>query len=241
MPITINIKTEVDELKQLYNFYSDAEFRRKVSTGINRTVEQGRTVARKAVKSIYTISQAGLAGAVELKKSTPRTLTAYVMASAKPVPMQEFKHQFTSLGGSVQRIYRRSKNGKTIHTGKRTASRNLGTFVLEAQRGKKVSVPYAFIIPTSTRWIFGRGNYKSGGSWGFHQRAAGEDRPRTNSGGTNEKVTPLTSVTVHAAAINIKSQQMISDKLQSIFLDKIIHELAFGSIYDVASRQKLKK
>lgn len=232
MPSPINLVITIDgtHLREQFANLTNYQFKQAVSRGINKTAMTGRTVARAAVKQVYTITQKGVSNAIDIKSSTPGTLTANILASAKPVPIQEFKHQFISTAGAIQKIKKRAgRDGKTITTSTRTAKRNLGTFTIEAFKGRKVEVPYAFIIPTSTRTIFGRGIYKTGGNWGFRIRQAGEPRLRTNSGGTNEKVTPLTSVTVHAAAINKNTQMLIATRIESVFLKNIEHELNFKS------------
>ncbi len=100
--IQVNIKADVDALRALG---AGKDFQRKVtiatSRAINRTLMQGRTVARSEVKRLYNIPQRYLDG-INFQRSVPyggrknasRTLTGTIYASAKPIPMDAFAPKF---------------------------------------------------------------------------------------------------------------------------------------------------
>jgi|GEM_PF-1295820 len=226
--IRINIKSDVEKLRLINDgALSSRQISIAVSRGINRTLTQGRTVARQQVKQNYNIPQRYLKGiaisrsAYNNVKKFGNFLTGNINASANPIPMDAFAPKFSFTNRTVTSI---SKKGLIKTKDNSRAKRMYGKGVtIEVQKGKKETIPYLFMLPGSAR-VFGRGMYKKGGASGYgfirrHTRLANRNN--------NDSVNPMLSVTIHAAVINPKSEQAISSKIVSIYPKNIQHELDY--------------
>lgn len=242
MGTTINIRTEVSravaDLQKMGSQLTQRQINTGISRGINKTLLLGRTEARAAVKSVYTVAQRGLDGRVDIDKSTVYNragkslrntfLTGAVTASSVPLPMELFKVRFNPTATSVSTF---TKRGKKVTKGASRKINYKGGVTIEAEKGKTKIIPYAFMLPTKSAKVFGRGMYKTGSTWGFVRRKFGSEQKGQNrhSSLSNRKssanVVPLLSVTIHAAAINKKSQALIEAKIRNNYLRNIEHEL----------------
>lgn len=231
MGTTINIRTEVSQavadLQRLGSQLSQRQLNTGISRGINKTLLLGRTEARAAVKSVYTVAQRGLDGRIDIDRSTVYNragkslrntfLTGAVTASSVPLPMELFKVRFNPTATSVSTF---TKRGKKVTKGASRKINYKGGVTIEAVKGRQEKIPHAFMLPSKANKVFARGKYKTGGSWGFRTR----HKRLTNQNG-NDSVTPLLSVTIHAAAINKKAQALIEAKIRNNYLRNIEHEL----------------
>lgn len=201
--------------------FSSKEIDRVTARAINEVLMRGRTIARTEVKRVYTVAQRGLDGRIDLDRATAFNksgkvlkntfLTGAIIASTTPLPMELFKVGFNPTATSKATFTKRG--AKKVSQLKRPAKTyRMGVFI-EAVKGRKEQIPYAFMLPTMTSKIFARGKYNPGnGSYGFVQR----HKRLSNSSG-NDSVKPLLSVTIHAAAINRKVQHSIEDKVYAIY------------------------
>ena len=180
----------------------------------------GRTIVRTEVKRIYTIAQRGFDGRIDLDRSTSfphkgkvlqnTFLTGAVIASTKPLPMDLFKVSFSPTTQSSSTI---TKRGNIKVKGLKKARNFGGGVIIEAVKGRKEIIPFAFMLVNNKAKIFARGEYRPGsGSWGFIQR-----HKRSANDNGNDSVTSMLSVTVHAAAINKLVQQGVADKIEIVF------------------------
>lgn len=217
--INIDVRQAVQSLKEVTYGTEPYEFSRAVSRAINKTSLLGRTEARKAVKSVYTVAQRYLGG-VEVQKAYPNKLIGGVGASTKPLPMDAFSVKFSFSGSSITSISKRGVS-KTKLSARGAKKMFGGGVMLEAVKGRVENIPYAFMIPTLTSRVFARGLYKGGGgSWGFVPR-----HKRLPNDAGNDSVTPMASATIWAEVVNPKSQQRIYDKINGPFVDNLQHEV----------------
>lgn len=230
--ISIDVRAEtskaIADINKLGQFLSDKQISRAVTRAINETLMPGRTEARKAVKQVFTIAQRALDGRIDIDKATTyhkggravkdTFLTGAIIANSQPVPMEFFNTSFSYSGGSSTTI---SKRGIQKTKLKSRAANFGGGIMIEAQKGKKENIPFAFFLPTMTGKVFARGKYRPGnGSWGFVQR-----HTHLNSNTGNDAVKPLTSVTVHAAAINSKVQSAMISRIQNTYSSNVERHL----------------
>lgn len=227
--INIEFAAAAERLRNAGKELTEKQLRTAVSHGINRTVMQARTIARKEVKRVYTVAQRALDGRVDIDKSTTyhkkgkvlkdTYLTAGVIASPKPVPMEFFKVQFNPTPTTTTTF---TKRGLKKTSTRKSKSKTFGRGVtIEAVRGDKQNIPFAFMLPTATVKVFARGKYRAGGNqWGFVRR----HKRLTNANG-NDSVKPMLSVTIHAAAINKKVQKTMGDKVENVFMKNVEHEI----------------
>ncbi len=226
--IIIDARDILQNVRKLGNQFSDKEINKICSRSINEALMRGRTIARTEVKAVYTIAQRGLDGRIDIDKSTayPKPgkvlhntfLTGAIIASTSPVPMDLFKVQFNPTDRTKSTI---TKRGKIKVTNARKGMNYGGGITIEAVKGRKEIIPFAFMLINNKSKVFARGQYKTGnGSYGFIQR---HFRQENNSG--NDSVKPLLSVTVHAAAINRKVQANVEEKIITIFPNIFLRQL----------------
>jgi hypothetical protein len=211
----VNVNGAIRDLSQLTRQLTGKQLAIGISRGINKTLLKGRTTARSAVKAEYNIPQKYLSG-IGYNKSFPSTLTGSIYASAKPIPMDAFNPKFQTSTQNIsvsrrgqQRVSDRKGKGKLVGNG----------VSIEVHKGKRETVPYAFMIVGAKPRVFARGFYRIG-SFGFTQR---HTRLENSSG--NDSVKPLISTTVHAAVINPKSIQAINTRIRTAFPKDLEHEL----------------
>jgi hypothetical protein len=214
--IKVNVESATKHIRNSFKNLSDKEVKQATVRAINRSLMYGRTSARTEVKAVYNIPQKNLDG-VNIIKAKTSTLTGYIAASTKPIPMDAFLKSFAFNNRSVTRFGKKG-NGKTKLMKK---SRTYGSGVtIEVERGKKTNIGFAFMIAGSKQRVFARGQYKSGGSYGFLRRNS-----RMNNSKGNDSVKPLVSTTIYSAVINDKVMHRLNSKVAPFYPDRLIHEL----------------
>ena len=215
---TIFVQETVKTLRSAAYQLSDKQFSKAISRSINESIMQGRTEARSAVKALYNIPQRYVSG-ININKSTSISLTASLFASAKPIPMDAFSAKFQTAIKSLS-ISRSGKQKERIF---KRAKKNVASGVsIEVFKGKRETIPFAFMISGSKPRVFARGEYKGGTSFGFVQR-----HKRLVRSGSDTPIKPLISVTVHAAVINKTALGKIEGKVNSVFPVSINRNINF--------------
>lgn len=199
--ITINVKEALDKLKNAEKQLSGKQLATATSRSINETILKARTDARKEVKALYNIPQKNLAG-INIHKATVRTLSANLYASASPIPMDAFSPRFQTPTKSITVSRKGEQKERQFKKPKKNISKGVS---IEVLKGKRESVPYAFMVAGAAPRVFARGEYRKGGTYGFIQRFK-----RVNKEGNDTPIKPLVSVTVHAAVVNDKALDTIS-------------------------------
>lgn len=218
-PIIIDARDILRTVNQLGAAFDQKQINKICSRSINEALMRGRTIARTEVKRVYTIAQRGLNGRIDIDRSTPFArqgkvlhntyLTGAIIASTKPVPMDLFTVSFNPSRKTQSTITRRGK----IKVSKTRRSNFKGGVTIEAVKGRKEVIPFAFMLVNNKAKVFARGNYRPGkGSYGFVQR-----HKRLENSNGNDSVTSMLSVTVHAAAINRNVQAGVDSKITAIF------------------------
>jgi hypothetical protein len=217
METQINVEQAIKDVKALTNELTGRKLAIGISRGINRTLMQGRTEARKAVKEEYNIPQNQLSG-INYKASLPNTLTGHIYASTKPIAMDAFSPRFETLTKSI----RNTKKGAQRIKERSRRNNNPGKGVtIEIHKGSLVTVPFAFMIPGGRPRVFARGNYSVGVSQ-FIRR-----NKREKKGGTDIHINPLMSVTIYQTVINPNALTKIKGKLITDFPKNLQHELKY--------------
>lgn len=213
----IEVKGAIKDVKELTRQLTGKQLATGISRGINKTLMKGRTEARKAVKAEYNIPQSQLSG-INYNKSSLKTLTGSIYATTKPIQMDAFGAKFET----PQRSIRNTRRGEQrVRDFKRKKKNTSGGVSIEVHKGKRVVVPFAFMIVGAKPRVFARGAYASGVS-NFVQR-----HKREQASGSDIPIKPLVSVTVHQAVINPASIKQISNRLNDEFPKDLVHELKF--------------
>ncbi|WP_153799061.1 phage tail protein [Foetidibacter luteolus] len=224
----IKIETDkaIKDFKDLGKQLSQKQLAKGLSRAINRSMMQGRTVARRKVASIYNIPQRALTESVALKASTSNTLTAYIQAGAKTLPLTTFAPQFDTPTKSL----RVTKRGEMRVRDRTRKGKNTGNGVsFEIYKGKRERLPFAFMTP-KIKSVFGRGKYASRG---FERR-----NKRVKNKGNDLPIQSLSSVSVHTAVINKSSLSAIQSKVADVLPRELQHELNYrlGKIKPTSTR-----
>ncbi len=220
--ITVQVENATKELSRAFSFLSKKQIAIATTQALNKTLLKGRTVARTAVKHVYNIPQKNLSG-IGIKKATTATLSGYIYASAKPIPMDAFSPKFQLVSdGKVRGIQTISKRG-IVKVKIAERSRQQSGVSIEVIKGQRVTVPYAFMLPTAKPRVFARGEYKQGdGNYGFMQRHYREENQHGN-----DSVKPLVSVTVFAAVINRKVKNEIATTVRTEYTKYMISAIKY--------------
>lgn len=216
--IYISVQDTVSQLNTLKAQLGETQFSKAISRSLNETILQGRTEARKAVKSIYNIPQKNLDG-INVNKSTRVKLFSELFASTQPIPMDAFAPKFVT---GTQSISISKKGSQKVRTFKNKKSNPTAGVSIEVIKGQRVTIPYAFLIAGGKPRVFARGEYQSGTSYGFIQR-----HKRITNDGNDLPIKPLLSITVHAAVINDESLKNIDEKVSAVFPVSIMRNINF--------------
>ena len=204
----IYIKTDsaLNALRRLGVELNEAQVAKVTSRAINKTLEKGRTQARREVKRVYNITQRYLDG-INYRRSTPVTVTGMLVATQKPIPLDAFAPR-EELGSGMRKITRRGElKEKTYKREKKNAE--LGVTV-EIFKGHRQLIPFAFMIPGGAVRVFARGLYKEGRSYGFVKRVH-----RVNSNGNDLPVSPLITVSEFGTILNPKVMGIINANMKN--------------------------
>jgi hypothetical protein len=214
--IFVNAGPAIRALRQTAGDLNERNFSKAVSRSLNEAILQGRTTARRQVKEIYNIPQKNLTG-INIDKAKSNSLVAKLFASASPIPMDAFSPVYITAGKSISV----TKKGLQKIKGVRNKVAGGGVSI-EVLKGKRETVPYAFMIAGAKPRVFARGEYRKGGEFGFVRR-----NKRVNSEGNDIPIKPLLSVTVHAAVVNKVALKEIEAKVDQVFPAVLARNIAF--------------
>lgn len=170
-----------------------------ISKSINQCLRDGVKEAREAVRATYNIPSKYLTDI----KAIPANRGGYrgeILASKKPLPLELFKPKFPNQTSSKKAAVKKKtikKSGKKkskYYTG--IPAREGGS--VEIRKGRRVNIPYAFMLPTSPK-VFARGKYKTGGAYGFKKKYKQRDQEAEY-----KTITPLITITLNRAAMLYK-------------------------------------
>ncbi|MDI3319978.1 hypothetical protein [Pinibacter soli] len=216
--IIISVKDALKTLDSAKEQLSERQLNSVISRAINESILQGRTEARASVKSLYNIPQRYVSG-INVDRATPGLLIAKLNASSTPIPMDAFAPKFQTAAKSLTISKRGEQKQRTF---KRAKSNYAVGVSIEVVKGKRETVPYAFLIPGAKPRVFARGEYRNGTAYGFVQR-----NKRVNKDGSDKPVKPLLSITTHAAVINKESLNRIETRVNSVFPVSIQRNIEF--------------
>lgn len=216
----IRIKTDsaIDALKRLGADLSEKQLAIAQSRAINRSLEKGRTIARKEIKAVYNISQKNLTG-INYKRANPNILTGNLFALRKPIPLDAFAPKQETSGGSISITKKGKQNIKTFKKPKKDPTAGVS---IEIQKGKREIIPYAFMIAGGAVRVFARGEYKSGTEHGFvlrHERITNE--------GSDTPIKPLITISEYGSILNPRVLSQIGRQVQAFYPGRLVHELEY--------------
>ena len=214
--IEVSVKAETEKIISNFSQLSASQIANAITGAINRTLMKGRTVARKAVKDEYNIPQRYM-DRIDKINAKKANLTGYIVANATPIPMDAFDPKFENQK-SVLSITRRGEQ-KVKAKKKGDVAKGVS---IEVHKGSRETIPFAFMISGAKPRVFARGQYRSGGGFGFIQR-----HTREKKSGSDTPIKPLLSVTVHAAVINDDVEKKIADEIIVYYPQRLQHELNF--------------
>lgn len=220
MPEIINIREVTRFIEKNFENLSVQEVDKATARAINRSILKARTVARTAVKEVFNIPQSKLDGVNVAQTANRSSLTGSLGATAKPLPLDTFLKSFSFAARSISRFTKKGVGKTSLLKG---ASKQYKKGVtIEVQRGKVEVIPFAFMIAGAKQRVFARGEYKSGGSWGFIRR-----HTRQANSNSNDAVKPLISTTIHSSVINPKVSHKLRVIVEPFYSDRLIGELKF--------------
>lgn len=214
--VTVSVQADTEKIISNFRQLSQAKINNAIRNAINRTLMKGRTVARQSVKDEYNIPQRYL-DRVDKRNAKASNLTGYILASATPLPMDAFDPKFETQT-SVLSITRRGEQ-KSKARKKGAAAKGVS---IEVHKGSREVIPFAFMITGAKPRVFARGEYCTGGGYGFIQR-----HTREKKSGSDTPIKPLLSVTVHAAVINDQVEKKIADVITVFYPQRLQHELNY--------------
>jgi hypothetical protein len=216
----IFIKTDsaIETLERLNAKLSAAQIARVESRAINKTLGQARTIARREVKKVYNISQKDLGG-INYKPSNPTTVTGKLVASRKPIPLDAFAPK-QETGGTSIRVTKKGAQKVTIF--KRAKSNPTAGVSIEIFKGKRIVIPFAFMIPGGAVRVFARGQYKTGTQYGFVQRFH-----RVNSEGSDIPIKPLITISTFGEILNDKVMGQIGKDVKRIYPEQFENQVEY--------------
>lgn len=214
--VRVEVKKAISDLSKAFENLSRQQQAQAAARAINHTILKGRTDLRGAVKKEYNIPQRYVAERISVKRAAPSLLIAEILAGTKPVPMDAFSPRMQSSQGNLS-ITRKgiSKFREAVRKRKIT-----GGVSIEVHKGKREIIPFAFLSRNTKPRVFARGEYRSGGAFGFLRR-----KERINSEGNDLPIKPLISVSVYGAAINANVQHAAAALIQTAFSKRYVHEL----------------
>lgn len=216
--VTVRVDEATKKIKANFSQLNDVQIAKATANAINRTLSKGRTEARKEVKRRYNIPQKNLEG-INQKNASKNFLQGYIYASSKPIPADAFSPKFETAGSTISIS---KKGAQKITANKKKESPN-GGVSLEIVRGQRQIIPFAFLIPNAKPRVFARGQYRTGGTFGFVQR-----HNRINSSGSDTPLASLLSVTVFAAIINDAVESRLSKTVNDYYEQRLEHELNYA-------------
>jgi len=214
--VEVNVKAQTELLVANFKQLDEKQIKLAINNAINRSLMKGRTVARMKVKEEYNIPQRYV-NRIEKKNSRPSTLTGFIVASSIPLPMDAFNPQFQTSTSVLSITRRGEQKEKARKKGKVSAG-----VTIEVHKGSKETIPFAFMIKGAKPRVFARGEYRTGGSYGFVQR-----HTRENKSGSDLPIKPLLSVTVHAAVINDEVESKIAKEIEVYYPQRLQVELKY--------------
>ena len=218
--IFIRTDSAIDTLERLKVALSTGQLAIVESRAINKTLLKARTQARKEVKRVYNISQKDLAG-IDIQRSNPATVTGNLVASRKPIPLSAFNPKQETGSGSVQ-ITKRGTHKQTVL--KRANDNPAAGISIEIFKGKRVQVPFAFLIAGGAAQVFARGAYKTGTQYGFVQR-----HTRVNASGSNDNpIKPLITISAYGEILNDTVMGRIADGVQRDYPEQLENQILFA-------------
>lgn len=205
-------------LRRLGQDLSAGQLNTAQSRAINRSLEKGRTIARKEIKKVYNIPQRYLKD-VDYKRASPNNLTGKLFASRKPIPLDAFAPKQETGSGSISIT---KKGAHKVRSFRKLKANPTAGVSIEVKKGDREVLPYAFMIAGGAVRVFARGEYKTGTDHGFVLR-----HQRVKSTGNDTPIKPLITVSEFGSIINPVVINRIGRDVKVFYSARLEHEIMF--------------
>jgi len=231
--IRANVSIDTSEIRALARRLSPAQVNKAVSQGLNDSIRQGRTVAKKEVTRVYNLPYYRVSDRKVLKVDAARTgqLSAKLFASVSPIKLASFK----GLKGDGISVNKTKSKGTTLKRGRskvagitRPAPRKPVT--VSVLKGKTVSLPNAFIarmkssghVGVFQRKKPGRKNYDSAGAFRLRKGRGSRIAP---FGQSDRPIGSLFTFTIHKAIANKRVGPKVINRMESALPNRVRERL----------------
>lgn len=207
-----SIRQSIERIKEQYSHVSGDILNQAISRALNRTAQQGRTIANKNIRKIYNISAAKINNEIKVSYSTARTLESKIRASGAPLGMNNFQAKQEK---SLSTTGFNRKGVASTRLNRRARTNAVKGVTMTIKKGKSVNLPTAFIqVANGGITVFARGKYK-GTSEGME--FAKERLP----------IAKITTLSIPMMFANDEVLKPLSTELMSIFDSRITHEINY--------------
>lgn len=207
-----SIKKAIEDIKKKYSYLSGDTMNKAISRALNRAASQTRTAANNQIRQIFNISAARINNELKTSNSTPRTLTAKVVASGAPLSFNNFQAKQVTGQGTVG--FDRKGRASTRLTRKARNNATKGVSVTITKGQTKV-LPTAFIqVSNGGITVFARGKYR-GKSEGFE------------FGSERLPIGKMSTLSIPMMFGNDKVLPVVTNRSMRFFSDRIDHEINY--------------
>lgn len=217
--IEVSVKTQINDFEKLAAQLSDKAVATATSRAINRALTSGGVFIKKSIKSEFNIKNADLKQ-MKINKSSSSSLTGTIAVGRRPISLTHFNPVFYSSNkNGTSKISINRRGNKTI---KSSRSQSGVGVTFEVFKGKKVNIPYAFMINNDKQKpVFARGKYLGGGSnYNFIKR----DK-RLVSTGPDLPITKLNTTSVYGAIQNKTVNKDVNTTVMDLYSKRLEVEL----------------
>lgn len=206
-----SIKIAVEKIKREYSQISGNILDKAISNALNRAAQQCKTAASREIRRVYNVSAQTVNSSIKVRYSQPRTLTARVVASGRPLSLTSFGAKQET---ATERV-RFDRRGNVVRTTRKTRKPPTSGVSFEVKRGEKSNLPTAFIqTANGGTTVFARGVYK-GSSEGFEFT-----KPRL-------PIAKMTSLSIPMMFLNDDVMKPVTNTTGAFFMNRIEHEINF--------------
>lgn len=223
MNFIIKVDQANRELKGIFSSLNKTQIDNLIARAINRTLIHGNAKYKTLIRQNYNLKNADLKGA-RIAKAKATKLTGSLLLSKTPIGLSRFNPRFDlSSGGIVRSVKVRStKNGLVQTVTNKRGKAKKGVSV-EINKGKRVSIPYAFMIEGKNP-VFARGSYeRTGSGYSFLQR-----HKRVTKAGPDLPIERLVSTSVFGMASNPLVKIPIKQDITPFYKQRVQAEVNYA-------------
>lgn len=214
--ISVTVHNDLEQIKRLSKSLSKAEIAKAANSAINKSIVHGRSVLNKKIRQKYNLTSRDVMAGTKIFRSNTNTLTAKVEADRTAISLTHFKPIFNQANYSISIKRTKKKVDKVFGRTRKNLSKGL---TIEVIKGRRLSIPYAFIFKNDAiKPIFARGNYGyTSGGYSFIKR-----HKRVNKTGSDTPVSKLFSTSIAGSSLNTQVRQGTDTDLSAYFVKSML-------------------